>query len=233
MTHKVIKLFFLAVILALSTNSLAFAATQKEECETSGGVWSTRYVGSTLQSDCLTQAESCKVANGKLESKYVGSSLQTICVTTGTPSSKPDCSAIGGVWDDSKSATKQCSKDYGTSGLGQAADDSVVAPAGALAVEYDKPNGAKSCKADKGTKLTSENCGIVELLDTIFAAVSGLVIIAIIANMIVGGIQYSLSQGDSGAAVKARKRIQDGVMAFLLYISLYGFIQWLIPGGIF
>jgi hypothetical protein len=90
------------------------------------------------------------------------------------------------------------------------------------------------CKDENNDgKLDASECKIIELVNTIFAAVSGLVVLAVVGNMIYAGIQYSMSEGDSGKAAKARQRVRDGVMALVLYLLLSGFIQWLIPGGIF
>ena len=84
-----------------------------------------------------------------------------------------------------------------------------------------------------GGRLDGENCGIIGLLNTIFNFVSGGVAIAVIGNIILAGIQYSAAQGDPSAAAKSKKRITDAVLAFLMYLSLFAFIQWLIPGGVF
>jgi hypothetical protein len=89
------------------------------------------------------------------------------------------------------------------------------------------------CNSPNGEDLTEENCGIIGILNTAFNLVSGAVSLAVIGNIIVAGIQYSSAQGDPGAAAKAKTRIRNALLAFLMYLSLYGFIQWLIPGGVF
>jgi hypothetical protein len=89
------------------------------------------------------------------------------------------------------------------------------------------------CTPKSGESLSASNCKIVDALNTMLSFLSAGVILAVIANMIFAGIQYTLAQGDSGAAVKARKRVQDGVIALIAYFLLFGFIQWLIPGGAF
>lgn len=81
--------------------------------------------------------------------------------------------------------------------------------------------------------LDKSNCGIVKLLDTAFNLVSGAISLVIIGNIIYAGIQYSMAQGDPSKASKSKDRIRNAVIAFIMYLSLYAFIQWLIPGGVF
>lgn len=51
--------------------------------------------------------------------------------------------------------------------------------------------------------------------------------------IVIGGIQYSLSKGDSGAVASAKKRIVNALLALLAFIFLRAFLEWIIPGGIF
>lgn len=81
--------------------------------------------------------------------------------------------------------------------------------------------------------LTEDNCKIVGLLNTVFNFVSGGIALAVIGNIIYAGIQYSMAQGDPSAVGKSKNRIRGALVAFLMYISLYAFLQWLIPGGVF
>lgn len=89
------------------------------------------------------------------------------------------------------------------------------------------------CCESAGGDLTAENCGIVGLLNSIFNFISGGVALAVIGNIIYAGIQYSMAQGDPSAVGKAKNRIRGALVAFLLYLVLYAFLQWLIPGGVF
>lgn len=81
--------------------------------------------------------------------------------------------------------------------------------------------------------LDEDTCGIVDLLNTAFNFVAGGVAIAVIVNIIYAGIQYSTAQGDPSVAAKSKTRIRNALFAFVMYLSLYAFIQWLIPGGVF
>lgn len=58
----------------------------------------------------------------------------------------------------------------------------------------------------------------------------GLVVILMI---IMGGVQY-VAAGDSPEALKnARARITNALIALVVYIFAFAFLQWLIPGGLF
>ena len=57
-------------------------------------------------------------------------------------------------------------------------------------------------------------------------------VIAVI-SIILGGIQYSTSEGDPQKASKAKNRLANTVLAILAYSALYGFLQFLVPGSFF
>lgn len=82
-------------------------------------------------------------------------------------------------------------------------------------------------------ELSEGNCEIIKLLNVALNFVSGGVALAVIGNIIYAGIQYSMAQGDPSGVSKSKKRIMDAVMAFIMYLALFAFIQWLIPGGVF
>lgn len=54
-----------------------------------------------------------------------------------------------------------------------------------------------------------------------------------VVSLIIGGIQYSASQGDPQNVAKAKKRIADTLLAVVAYFFLFTFLQFLIPGGLF
>ncbi len=57
-------------------------------------------------------------------------------------------------------------------------------------------------------------------------------LIAVI-SIIMGGIQYSASQGDPQKAAQAKSRISNTFIAIFAYLFLYVILQFLIPGGLF
>ncbi|MFI5271281.1 MAG: hypothetical protein ACHQT9_04525, partial [Candidatus Saccharimonadales bacterium] len=62
---------------------------------------------------------------------------------------------------------------------------------------------------------------------------SGMVGIIVVISLILGGIQYSASEGDPQKSAKAKDRIAKTIFALLAYIFLYAFLQFIIPNGAF
>ncbi|HET9850411.1 MAG TPA: pilin [Candidatus Saccharimonadales bacterium] len=57
--------------------------------------------------------------------------------------------------------------------------------------------------------------------------------IFVTAMIIVGGIQYSIAGDNSTQTANAKKRIANAVIALVVFMFIFAFLQWLIPGGIF
>ncbi len=57
-------------------------------------------------------------------------------------------------------------------------------------------------------------------------------LIAVI-SLILGGIQYSSSEGDPQKSASAKSRISNTIIAIFAYLFFYAFVQFLIPGGAF
>jgi len=54
-----------------------------------------------------------------------------------------------------------------------------------------------------------------------------------VISIILGGIQYSASEGDPQKASQAKSRITKTVFAIVSYFFLYAFLQFIVPGGVF
>lgn len=116
-------------------------------------------------------------------------------------------------------------------------------------------NSCKSCTAALGTSITQaqltscmacNNTGsgydattksclqknpIVKDLNLIVNILAGTASIVVVGVLIAGGIQYALA-GNPQAAAAARKRITNALIAFVSFIFIWAFLQWLIPGGL-
>lgn len=90
--------------------------------------------------------------------------------------------------------------------------------------------GDRKCRDDT---LTADNCWIVYYIVGFTRILSGLVGIVIVVMIAIGGIQYAAAGPDPSAVVAARKRIINALIALVLYIFMFAFLQWLVPGGIF
>lgn len=79
------------------------------------------------------------------------------------------------------------------------------------------------CKG-KGNPITDTMFAIIRFL----SAGVGLVIIG---SIIVGGVQYSASRGDPQATANAVKRIQNTMIALVIFIFGYAILNYVIPAG--
>lgn len=80
--------------------------------------------------------------------------------------------------------------------------------------------------------ISENNCGIVRYLVVIINALSALVGVAVVASIIVGGIQYSAAGSDPQKVQAAKNRIRNAIIALLFFLFGYGFLNFLIPGGL-
>lgn len=81
--------------------------------------------------------------------------------------------------------------------------------------------------------LNASNCGIVRYLIIFINVLSGLVGIVVITMIIIGGIQYSAAGDDPQKIQEAKKKISNALLALVVFIFMYVFLQWIVPGGIF
>lgn len=149
---------------------------------------------------------------------------------TAAPETETECISRGGTWQYAGTASGgiqyggYCSgwQDDGGDGDGDGAGDPAIV-AEEPEADCDDPSG----------NLNEDNCKVVGLLNTFLNFVAGGVTLAVIGNIVMAGIQYSTAQGNPSTSAAAKKRITTAVMAFIMFLSLYAFIQWLIPGGVF
>lgn len=74
---------------------------------------------------------------------------------------------------------------------------------------------------------------IMKVLEIGLNFLAGLVLVASVIMIIVGGIQYTSSGGNPQAVSAAKQKIMNVFIGLLAFVFLYAFLQWLIPGGIF
>lgn len=103
--------------------------------------------------------------------------------------------------------------------------------------QYTCGNGDKAVKLsfNIGCRGASNTEPVTPLEDMLFAFlrfISAGVGLVVVGSVIVGGIQYTASQGNPQQMQAAIKRIQASVGALLLYAFAYAFINWIVPGGI-
>lgn len=81
--------------------------------------------------------------------------------------------------------------------------------------------------------ITRENCGIVWYLQLLINTLSALVGIVVVIVIIVAGIQWSTAGNNPQQLSAAKNRIFNAILALLVFIFMYAFLQWVVPGGIF
>ena len=81
---------------------------------------------------------------------------------------------------------------------------------------------------------TEKSCNLIsKYINPFISLLAALVGIAVTVSIIIGGIQYSSSNGNSQQITAAKARIRNSLIALLAFFFLYAFLQFLVPGGIF
>jgi Type IV secretion system pilin len=83
---------------------------------------------------------------------------------------------------------------------------------------------------------TSNPDGCNAMTDAVFAIIRALSVgvgLVIVASMVWAGIQYTASRDDPSAVGKAKERIQNNLIALLVYVFAYAILNYLIPKGFF
>jgi len=80
--------------------------------------------------------------------------------------------------------------------------------------------------------LTRQNCGIINLLVIGINVLSAIAGIVIVASLMIAGFTYMTAQDNAGQTQKAKSRIVQTLIALALFIFMYGFLNFLVPGGV-
>ena len=85
------------------------------------------------------------------------------------------------------------------------------------------------CKAEI---LNKENCNIIKYLVNGINFLSALAGMAIIGSIMIAGYQYMTARDNSGQVEAAKKRILWAMIALGVFIFMYAFLNWVVPGGV-
>ena len=114
---------------------------------------------------------------------------------------------------------------------------SLLSPIALVPSQY--VSAACSSGAECLTKPPTANCKSLNSCDIISKYVnplinflSALVGVGVVISIIIGGIQYSSSEGDPGKASAAKNRIRNAIIALITFIILYAMLNFLVPGGL-
>lgn len=97
------------------------------------------------------------------------------------------------------------------------------APAGASGV-YFAANPTQAC--------TTQDCLIDTYVNPGIKVLSAMVGVAVVISLVMAGIQYSSAAGDPSKVGAAKDRIAKTIGALIMYIFLYAFLNYIIPGGV-
>ncbi|MEK7603349.1 MAG: hypothetical protein AAB459_03845 [Patescibacteria group bacterium] len=94
-------------------------------------------------------------------------------------------------------------------------------------------DGEFQCGSNQRLQACVDETPLMKQINTIISALSAGIGIVIVIMIIVGGIQYSTAGGDSGKVTAAKSRIFNAVLALIAFFFMFGFLQWIVPGGLF
>ena len=91
---------------------------------------------------------------------------------------------------------------------------------------------AQSTDCPSFLKNEAGGCDIVgRYLNPAIRVLSGSIGLVIAISLAIAAIQYGSSRDDPQAVAKAKKRITNAILALVTFALLYGFLEWLVPGG--
>ncbi len=79
---------------------------------------------------------------------------------------------------------------------------------------------------------SDDHCGILDYIVLFINVLSGIVGVVIAGSLIFAGIQYSSAGSDPQKVSAAKDRIRNSIIALLFFIFMYGFLNYLVPGGV-
>lgn len=96
--------------------------------------------------------------------------------------------------------------------------------------------GQGACSKDNPNQNDLNNClnanPIIKDINLVVNFLSAGAVIVIVGSMVMGGIQFSWAGDNPNAVSAAKKRITDALIALIAFFFIFGFLQWLIPGGL-
>lgn len=216
----------LVILAVLQVNTPKVSAANAGICYVGGKVVQ-------INTDVPAESKKCTAAGGQLI--LSGTTLPVgVCYTSGGrigASTKQECADVGTYVDKGKPlpAVASPSSVPPPLTLPESPD-----PSSGTANSCDSANPEERCeiKAECSGDLSQDNCGITRYLAILINLLSGMVGVTVVCVLIVGGIQYSTSAGDPQAAAAARKRISNALLALVAFGMMYGFLQWIVPGGV-
>ena len=174
-----------------------------------------------------TPEEVCKANGTELQDQVI----KCLDGTTKTlPSNADDAAKINACKDNcgyNAKDGKKCSDEKIAEKTKQAS-----ASAGSANTDAGLDAERKAVRECQGDACVTNN-PLVKMVTQLINFTSVLVGIIVVAVIILGGIEYASAGGNPNKVASAKHRITNAILAFVMYIFLFAFLQWLIPGGVF
>jgi hypothetical protein len=155
------------------------------------------------------------------------------CHYTGTTDSEPELSDCSGLPDAIfPGGAPEDDKCYTVTGLlpgANVTEDSCADRKFIGETEYRVVN---DCRPPAGVQLDRSNCQILDYLLTFINVLSGIVGVIVTLMIAYGGIRYSMAKDNPQEAAAAKEHIKNAVLALVIYLFMFAFLQWLVPGGV-
>jgi hypothetical protein len=79
---------------------------------------------------------------------------------------------------------------------------------------------------------SGSNCNLDHFIIDFINVLSALVGIVVVTMIVIGGVQYSAAGDDASKITAAKKRIINAIIAFVCFIFMFAFLQYIVPGGV-
>jgi len=101
-------------------------------------------------------------------------------------------------------------------------------PAGTVETALPILSGGAKCITNNGGQGSAIVAYAIQILKLVNIAFG----LFIILMLVITGVQYMTSLGDPGSVKNAKNRLQNTIIALVLYLSMFAILSFLIPGGI-
>jgi uncharacterized membrane protein YjgN (DUF898 family) len=107
-------------------------------------------------------------------------------------------------------------------------------PFGMVSTSYAAPATKPAKHVELGGNcLDISKCDLItKYVNPFIYFLSAFVGVAVVISIIIGGIQYGSSGGDSSKVTAAKNRIRNSILALITYLFLFALLNFLIPGGL-
>ncbi len=94
------------------------------------------------------------------------------------------------------------------------------------------PNVTSTCESEDTCTDLENDCALIDRINGGLNLMAFITLPIIILMVVVGGVQYSASNGDPSKVQASKDRIYKALLALVSFIFMWSFLQWLIPGGV-